>query len=127
MNGGARYRAILGAPHVASLVLASVLARLPMGIGSLAMVLFVSGERGSFGVAGVVSGAFGLGAAVGMPLQSRLIDRRGQRTVLLAAVGCNVGALAAVIALTTGGAPRALLPVTALVAGGAPPAPTPPP
>src|SRR5215207_9432209 len=77
MSGSARYAAILRLPHVAPLLAASMLARLPFGLYALAVVLYLAEARGSYAVAGLVDGGFGLGAAVGVPTQSRLIDRFG--------------------------------------------------
>ena len=82
-----------------------MLARLPVGIEGLAVVLYISQARGSFAVAGLVSGGFALGAAIGAPLQSRLIDRMGQRAVLVPAALGNAAAVGALIALTELGAP----------------------
>src|SRR5918993_3027988 len=82
MSGRARYAAILRAPHVGPLLAASMLARLPFGLFAIAVVLYLAEARGSYAVAGLVDGAFGIGAAVGIPLQSRMIDRFGQRRVL---------------------------------------------
>ena len=108
MSGRARYAAILRAPHVASLLLASMLARLPYGVYALAAILYLAEARDSYAVAGLVDGAFGLGAAAGAPLQSRLIDRLGQRRVLLPAAIVDVAATGALIALTESGAPSAV-------------------
>src|SRR5918997_238156 len=83
MSGRARYAAILRTPHVTPLLVASMVARLPFGMFALAVVLYLAEERGSYAVAGLVDGAFGIGAAIGSPVQSRLIDRLGQRRVLL--------------------------------------------
>jgi MFS family permease len=117
MSGRARYSAILRMPHVAPLLVASMLARLPFGIYALALVLYLANERGSFAVAGLVDGAFGLGAAVGAPLQSRLIDRLGQRRVLLPLALVDVIATGGLVALTELGAPTAALMACGLVGG----------
>ena len=85
MSGRARYMEILRLPHVAPLLLASMLARLPYGLYALAAILYLAEARDSYAVAGLVDGAFAIGAAVGAPWQSRLIDRLGQRRVLLPA------------------------------------------
>ena len=95
-----RYAEVLRAPHVTPLLLASMLARLPYGVYALAAILYLSAARGSYGVAGLVDGAFGLGAAVGAPWQSRLIDRAGQRRVLVVAASVDVAATGLLIALT---------------------------
>jgi len=60
MSGRAPYAAILRAPHVAPLLVASMLARLPFGMFTLALVLYLAHERDSFAVAGLVDGAFGI-------------------------------------------------------------------
>ena len=48
MIGGERYARVLRAPDVVRLLGAAVLARMPLGIDSLAIVLFVRAETGSF-------------------------------------------------------------------------------
>src|ERR687890_884066 len=97
MSGRARYAAILRTPHVAPLLVASMVARLPFGMFALAVVLYLAEERGSYAVAGLVDGAFGIGAAIGSPLQSRAIDRLGQRRVMLPLAVADAGATAALI------------------------------
>ena len=59
-----RFARVLRAPDVARLLGAAVLARMPIGIDSLGMVLFVRAETGSFARAGLVAAAFGL--AIGL-------------------------------------------------------------
>jgi len=49
----------------------------------LAILLLVQAARGSFASAGVVTGAYVAGLALLAPVQGRLIDRQGPRTVLL--------------------------------------------
>ena len=104
-------------PHVAPLLAASMLARLPFGMYALAVVLYMAQERGSFAVAGLVDGAIGIGAAIGSPLQSRVIDRHGHRRVLLPLAVLDVTATALLVALTEAHAPVVLLFVTALIGG----------
>ena len=94
-----------------------MLARLPYGIYALAAILYLAEARDSYAVAGLVDGAFGLGAAVGAPLQSRLIDRLGQRRVLLPAAVVDVAATGVLIALTESGAPTVALVACGLVGG----------
>jgi MFS family permease len=115
--GVGRYAEVLRAPHVTPLLLASMLARLPYGVFALAAILYLAQARGSYAVAGLVDGAFGLGAAAGAPWQSRLIDRLGQRRVLLVAAAVDVTATCLLIVLTEAGAPTVAL-VAAGLAGG---------
>src|SRR5690349_1261396 len=63
--------------------LAACLARLPMSVGPLGMLLLVEHSRGSYALAGLVTGAYAIGVAVGSPLWGRAMDRTGQRQVLI--------------------------------------------
>jgi MFS family permease len=110
------YARILRTPRIAVLIGAVVLTRLPFAINALAVVLFIREETGSFGIAGLVSGALALGAAAGSPFASRLVDRRGARMLVpLAAV--HAAAVVAIWALGSAGAPSAATAFAALVAG----------
>jgi MFS family permease len=117
MSGRARYAAVLRAPHVAPLLIASMLARLPFGMYALALVLYLAEERDSFAIAGLVDGAFGLGAAIGAPLQSRLIDRLGHRRVLVPLAVVDAIATGVLVALTEAGAPTLALMACGVVGG----------
>ncbi len=117
MTGPTRYAAILRQPHVTPLLLASMLARLPYGVYALAVILYLSEERDSYAIAGLVDGAFAIGAAVGVPGQGRLIDRFGQRRVLVPAALLDATATGALIVLTESGAATAALVACGLLGG----------
>ena len=117
VSGTARYKDVLGARDVTPLLLASMLARLPFGLFALAVVLYISKERDSYAVAGLVDGAFGIGAALGVPLQSRWMDRLGQRRVLLPLAVLDVACTVALVVLTEEGAPNAALVACGLAGG----------
>ena len=90
------YRRILRLPGALAFSSAGLVARLPISMLSLAIVILVSARTGSYGLAGSVSAAQVLTAAVVSPLQGRIVDRFGQARVLplvacLFAIG--VGAL----------------------------------
>jgi MFS family permease len=112
-----RYARVLRAPDVARLLGAAVLARMPIGIDSLAMVLFVRAETGSFATAGLVAGAFGIGSGLTSPIQGRLIDRHGHARVMLPLAALHAMALGALVALGLSGAPGAALVGCGLAAG----------
>ena len=76
------YGRVFRAPHVAALWGASTIARLPIGINGLAIVLAVRHATGSFAVAGAAAGAYALTLGVSSPLQARLMDRLGPRRVI---------------------------------------------
>ena len=112
-----RFARVLRAPDVVRLLGAATLARMPIGIDSLAIVLLVRSETGSFARAGVVTAAFGLGIGVTSPVQGRLIDRYGHARVLLPLAGAHVAWLGALVLLALGGAPTAALVACGLAAG----------
>jgi MFS family permease len=117
-----RYLEILRTPHVARLFGASLLARLPIGINGLAIVLLLRAETGSFGIAGATSGALALGSGLGAPFAGRIVDALGAR-VLLALAGAHAACLLGLVALARADAPVAALVSTAVVCGAAlPPA-----
>ncbi len=110
------YAAIFRTPRVGVVLAATVLARLPIGINHLAVVLFVREVTGSYAAAGVVVGALALGAAAGAPLQGRLIDRMGRRMLVPLAAGHAAGLLG-LWALGSADAPAWLLASFALATG----------
>jgi MFS family permease len=112
-----RYAAVLRAPHVAALIAATLLARFPIGINALAIILYLRAERGSFAVAGAVAGALAAGSGVGAPIQGRLVDRFGQRRVLVPLGVVHAAALGAIVATAEAGAPVAVLIACGLTAG----------
>jgi MFS family permease len=111
------YAAVLRVPHVAALIGATLLARFPIGINALAIVLYLRAERGSFAVAGAVAGALAAGSGVGAPTQGRLVDAFGQRRVLVPLGILHAAALGALVASTEAGAPVAGLVAFGLLAG----------
>jgi MFS family permease len=115
------YRRILSRPHVLALCATSVLARLPVGMGAVALVIFVHDHTGSFGAAGVVAGAFTIGLGATSPLLGRLVDRRGPRRVLIPAGLLTALGLVLVVVLAEAGAGTAALVAAAALAGGATP------
>jgi len=62
---------------------AGVIGRMPMAMFGLGTVLLISAGTGRYGVAGSVAASGSLGAAVCVPLIARLVDRLGQRRVLV--------------------------------------------
>jgi MFS family permease len=112
----ALYARILRAPHVAVLLAATTIGRLPFAINGLAVILFVREVTGSFAIAGVITGVLALGSAIGAPLAGRLVDRRGVRLVVPLAV-VHAAALLALWVLGTGGAPAVALAAAAFAAG----------
>jgi MFS family permease len=112
-----RYGEVLRAPHVATLIAATLIARFPIGINALALILYLREETGTFAVAGAVAGGLAAGAGIGAPVQGRLVDRLGQRRVLVPLALVHAAALGGVVALSELGAPAVALVACAFVAG----------
>jgi MFS family permease len=107
------------------LLLGAVLvARLPVGINGLAVILFLRSETGSFSVAGAVAGGFALGTGLAAPLSGRLVDRAGPPVLLRLGAGHAIGLLT-LLALGSRAAPVGLLLGVAILTGALfPPTPT---
>ncbi len=100
--------AIVKTPGALRLFAVSVLARFPLAMVGIALLVHARRIGGSYAAAGVVSGASAVALGVGGPLLGRLVDRRGQRGVLLAGA-CFSAALLVALALLPVGAPLPLL------------------
>jgi MFS family permease len=77
------YRELLGIRAARLPLVASIIGRLPVGSAALAVIFLIQAETGSFADAGIVEACFTAGAAIGLPLQGRLVDRIGQPRVLV--------------------------------------------
>lgn len=92
----ASYSDLLKTKGVARIIAAQLTARFPSGMLSLAFLLHVEQQTGSYGAAGLVLAATSLGQAVAGPLTSRLMGRLGMRPVLISTL---VVCVASVIAI----------------------------
>jgi MFS family permease len=66
-----------GRRKVWALLGSSVVARLPLAMFSIALLVHARHLTGSFAAAGLVTGAYAGAVGVGGPLLGRLVDRRG--------------------------------------------------
>jgi MFS family permease len=117
IGGLAAYRRVLAAPHVRPLVVFGILARMPIGMGAVALILFIHGQTDSFGAAGLVAGAYTVGLGITGPTVARLIDRRGSRLVIVPGALIVMAALLAVVVLGEAGAGTVPLVVAGFFAG----------
>ena len=76
------YRRVLSTPGAALFSATGVVARLPIAMVGLGIVLLVEGATGSYGLAGAVSAAYMVANAALAIVQGRLVDRFGQGAVL---------------------------------------------
>jgi MFS family permease len=113
------YREILSLPGAFAFSGAGFVARLPISMIGIGIVLLVSSTTGSYGVAGGVAAALSFAASLAAPQIARLVDRFGQARILVPAAAVHVAALLALMAAAVAGAPTWVLYVTAVVAGSA--------
>ncbi|MEU8686521.1 MFS transporter [Streptomyces sp. NPDC048611] len=91
------YRAIFGRPGTMSFSAAGLLGRMPLSMMGIGIVTMVSQLTGRYGLAGALSAALALSAAVLGPQISRLVDRHGQSRVLRPATLVSVTAVAGLL------------------------------
>ncbi len=115
------YSAVLRTPGARAFSVTGLVARLPMSMFGLAIVLAITGSGGTYTQAGFAAGTALVGQAVGSPVQARIADRIGQRRMLLpllTAHGLALGALIWVIDdASAGRLPYALLVACSALAG----------
>ncbi|SDS41560.1 Predicted arabinose efflux permease, MFS family [Friedmanniella luteola] len=104
MKAGLRtYATVLADPAARGFSLAGLVARLPMAMTGIGIVLLVSLSTGSFAVAGVVTATVTLAGAVSAPLWGRTIDRLGQAPVLVVAAAIWTVSLAVLVVAVEAG------------------------
>ncbi len=111
------YRRALAVPGALNFSLAALLARLPISMTGIGIVLLVTAHTGSYTVAGRLSAVYVIGNAVGALPVARLVDSLGQRRVLLPASLVSAGSLALMLAAVTEGWPMAVAYATAALSG----------
>jgi len=77
-----RYRAVLGRPGALRFSVTAMVARLPISIDTLGIVLLVTGLGRSYGLAGALTAAYTIANGLMAIVQGRLLDRLGQARVL---------------------------------------------
>jgi MFS family permease len=111
------YRDVLTKPGALAFSATALLARLPISMVGIGIVLMISALSDSYGLAGRVSAVYVIANAVFGPRLARLVDRYGQARVMRPAIVVASAGLAALILAATLDAPTWLLYVTAVVAG----------
>ena len=91
-----------GAKRIAS---AGFIARMPIAMDTIAIILFVNSIDSRYSIAGALTGVAALTTVISAPLWSKVADHQGQRFILKIAVPIRISALIAFIALAKGGAP----------------------
>ena len=113
------YREVLSRPGALAFSAAGVLARLPMSMVGIGIVLMVSEIYGSYGLAGRVSAVYVVAHAVCSPQIARLVDGHGQARVMRPALVVTALALCGLIVAARTEGPTWLLYLAATVTGAA--------
>jgi MFS family permease len=118
------YRAMFRAPDSVAFSTAGALQRFSMAVYPIGLVLLISIRTGHYSFAGVLSGVFVIANGIGNPVFGRLVDRFGQRRLLVSATAVHVACGLTIVTLAeldaadwTLIAPAALLGFTFLPGG----------
>ncbi len=111
------YLEILRIPGALKFSSAGLLARSGGAMMGIGLVLMVSGLYGSYELAGALAAANGFAWALGTAVLSNLVDRFGQRRVMLPAVVLSSASLSALVVLAMIQAPVWTLFVAAMLSG----------
>jgi MFS family permease len=112
-----RYRSVFRLPGTAAFCAASFVARMPLAMYALGIVLIISARDGKYGFAGVLSACYVFGNAAGQPLLSILVDRYGQRRLLYPAGAVHLGSGVAFAVMLKTSTPDWSLVIPAVVFG----------
>lgn len=110
------YQLLFRTPSLKQAYLSVLLSAIPLGTITLALVLSVESWTGSLALAGSITALFTLGNAIGLTVQGVLIDRLGDRIVIVTA-GLISGLTLGTVAVVGDGLNYNLLGVTVLSAG----------
>lgn len=111
------YRDVLARPGTLAFSAAGVIARLPMSMVGIGIVLMIEALYRSYGLAGSVSAVCVLAQAICSPQLARLVDLHGQARVMRPALTVSASSLVALIVCAVAGAPVWTLYVTAALVG----------
>jgi MFS family permease len=111
------YGAVLSIAGTRRLLASAVVARLPLGMASLAILLLVREHSGSFGQAGLTVGIFALAQAAVSPVQGALADRIGPGRVLVPCAVVQSAVLAGIVVAARADAAPVVIGALAALAG----------
>lgn len=116
------YVEILRRPGAARFTAAAFIARIPISMVALGIVLMVSELRGSYALAGIVAAAYTISSALLNPMGSRAVDRWGQLRVVRILVAVHAVSLLLLAWASVAGAGSLALVALAIVSGSTQPA-----
>jgi MFS family permease len=77
-----KYRIAFADPRARAFSFAGFIARMPISMVGIGVLMYVESARGNYTLAGAVSAVGAVSAAIGGPITSRLTDRLGQHKIL---------------------------------------------
>lgn len=113
----APYRRVLSKPGALNFSAAGSLARLPMSMVTLSVVLMLSSIYGEYGLAGQVAAAYVIAQAACAPQIAKLVDRFGQARVMRPALTVAMVGLVGLLLAAQMRAPEWLLYAMAVITG----------
>src|ERR1700754_5128092 len=99
----------------------SIIARLPLAMFSVGLLVHAQRLTGSFAAAGLVTAAYAVALGIGGPMLGRLVDRRGQTVVLTATASASLALLLVIATLPHGVALWTLIVLAAGIGFATPP------
>jgi MFS family permease len=114
-----RYRTVLAYSGAWRFSLAAFVARLPISVSTLGIVLLMTGLGRSYGLAGAVSAAFTIANGLSSVVQGRLLDRLGQALVLPIVTAAYAVGIVGLVASAESGWPDGVAFGSAFLAGAA--------
>ena len=114
-----RYRTVLTHSGAWRFSLAALVARLPISISTLGIVLLVTGLGHSYALAGALSASFTIANGLSSVVQGRLLDRLGQALVLPIVIAVYAVGVVGLVISVEAGWPEPVAFVSAFVAGAA--------
>lgn len=112
-----RYTDLFRVPGLQAALTASIIGRIPIGVATLAILLFLRARTDSFALAGSAAALYVLGLATVAPFLGRMIDRLGPRPVLSVSAAIYPGMLMALVLLTLYGDSHVWVALAAFFAG----------
>lgn len=112
-----KYRLAFADPRARAFSFAGFIARMPISMVGIGILMYVESARGNYTLAGAVSATGAIASAVGGPITSRLTDRFGQHRVLPWQIFIVVTAAAALIFTIPSDLPAIFIFIFATISG----------
>jgi MFS family permease len=114
-----RYRAVLAHSGAWRFSATAFVARLPISVSTLGIVLLVTGLGRSYGLAGALSATFTVASGLSSVVQGRMLDRLGQSVVLPVVISAYAVGVVGLVTALESGSPDPVAFTSAFVAGAA--------